>query len=554
MERHALVARSGALLATASALLFAGCGPHAADRSPEAERTLEPAPDAACAPPPGDSAWADAVEDASPTFDADGKGLRLTGRLLDASGRPLARHRVRADATVGGGCTFEIVESVAATDGEGRFTTDFARMDRGSVKNVSLFVLADPDVLIGGASMALPADGSQVVDLGDRRMIEAEDWCEGVVVDDVDRPVAGAELLLLSTRSIESVTTVSDGQGRFKLRGVGRCEAGTLLITTSWVGEQIMDGLPFTPGDRAARFVVRRRGGISGRLVFERYVPTGDLRVEARLGNSTTSVHVGEDGMFCVRGLDPGLHRVAVKLPEGGPSTELVVVEDVRVVGEEIGRDPRLAEIDLRPWIQPLELHVSDLAGSPVNGDVFEAVNDGGRARKLGEVHDGMAILAVTRPTDLEIRSAGRRTAFVPAASGRADVVVEDALPVRVRFLPVLPPIGSWSVRVLLEPSSDCDAWTDGSRCDGGDGALLHLPRPGSYLLELRIGLEPQDHVDSGSSSTPALSIQLPRAVRRIQIADQKLEQVFEIALASDVVERMVDTVEESRAKWRERK
>lgn len=281
-------------------------------------------------------------------------GARLSGRVVDAFGNPVAGARVFAGRG-GRGAALAIDELdpelypwvrrvEARTDAAGRFTLERA-----------------PE---GGSSIAVRASGfaplrterrldeARARELGDL-VLEASVVLEGRVLDRSGRPVAGVELVPLSNLPTPFAGSDPQAEGRAALATTD--ESGAFRIDELAAGpfrlrvahpehpEQLLQGTTDAPGERRAGLLVTLEDGalIDGRVVGSLEDRPGELVVRAQLAAGragsfdpfapSRSAPVGPDGAFVLRGLAAAaeyelrvLEREA-RRPFGAELSDLVV-------------------------------------------------------------------------------------------------------------------------------------------------------------------------------------------------------------------------------------
>lgn len=474
------------------------------------------------------------------------RGVRVRGRLLDVEGMPYARRSVRVRVSSDSGCMRSVGEVKCGTDDGGRLDVVVAEFESAANKLIDLLVESERDVLIGRVRSEGGCEAGFVLDLGDRIVVPSEPWCAGVVVDGAGLPVAGANLGVFSN-TCEQAFFTSDAAGRFEIRGIGTCVANSMRIWTTSVGGMATDDATFRPGDSDLRVVARPRGVLEGRIACDSFVAHEQLLVDVRSGEAGTQVQPAADGSFRVPSLVPGRYDVVLSFL-GGAREELARFEGVEVSGATVVRDPRLANVDLRGRLRRVDLRVRDTAGRPLHGAVF--VGGGvGVGRRLADVRDGAAVIAVGHPTLIEVWSAGHRPARVTPSGDFVDVTLDDGLPVRVRIVPWEPSHGLWSAQLRLVSSAEAREASVLAPYTGGSGASLCVPQAGTYEFELYTPLSLEGGVDAnGNFEHP---VAMTNGTCRVGIADDPQEQYFEIALDPEAVRAMVAKAEETWAEWR---
>ena len=474
-------------------------------------------------------------------------GPRLTGRLLDGQGRPWARRHVRAEIESVWGCIGTSEKTAFETDEQGGFSADCSKFRWSEYNSLELLVEGEPGVVMGRITSKLPAEFVPVIDVGDRIVEENVLWCAGVVVDDDGSPVPGAEVIGFA-RASSYPSAVTGEDGRFTLRGVACYEDATLTVLAGPAGFADCRDVPFTPCTRDVRIVVSRTRGLAGRVVLDPGVREGEVRVLLDGNGSLTANRVEDDGSFRFRSCAPGDYRVTFEANDGSPPTPLAVFEHVRVESGKVARDPRLQEVDLRGRIVHLELAVRDAAGDPVDlARVIEPAHADRPERLLTWIHAGRATLTLTHPTDLEVRSSGHRTAFVPAATGRVDVTLAPPLPVRVRVVPHALPIRLASVALRRAPVRDQEGERACAEFEGAESRPIDVGRPGPQVMTLQIA-EEERFLEGDVPLTRHLEVHLAPEDALVTIADSPDEQWVEVRVDDEAVKRTLAAIEAARA------
>jgi hypothetical protein len=130
---------------------------------------------------------------------------------------------------------------------------------------------------------------------------------DGIVVDEHDRPVAGAEITVEAAagRSRE----VSDAQGRFRIVLAAGARYASLRARK---GELASAEVTVNPGDREALRLVIARTSIAGIVVDTRGRPAPGVRVYPRSVMVDASAITDAKGHFELSGLAPGDHALLV--------------------------------------------------------------------------------------------------------------------------------------------------------------------------------------------------------------------------------------------------
>ncbi|MEZ6037814.1 MAG: sigma-70 family RNA polymerase sigma factor [Planctomycetota bacterium] len=227
--------------------------------------------------------------------------LRITGRLLDAAGAPLANAPVVAVGSTFVGSSNQLLESLIG--GQGRVRSDSSgRFELGGLSARDYVVRAiDPRTLLVLESAAIAA-GTVDVELREPAGAFAE-RVQGVVVDRFGQPVAGAAVWLnatllrgptMSQSQPRNDGVVTDADGRFAIercprRGVQVVVGGDGLCTTR-TDVPLDDGPLRFEVTRRLRFRLRALGGVPA-TAFEVRDETGAVLFTTELRPDIESTH-----------------------------------------------------------------------------------------------------------------------------------------------------------------------------------------------------------------------------------------------------------------------
>ncbi len=286
-----------------------------------------------------------------------------------------------------------------------------------------------------GPTTSAPAVGSEPATAGGAppaQAPEADGAFLGIVVDEADRPIAGATVRVVSGwgagRGIDPAgyppaTTGPDGRFRFAARG----DVSTLYVTARAAGRA-----PARAGEALAR-------GTEKRIVL---VPTAPIRVT--VAEKGSGAPVGEASVRAFAGSDPGSGaasdeavtdargRATLATP-GGRASVLVLPRDHAPAARH-GLFVGVEGLDVTIAVDPggrIEGRVVDPAGRPVAGAWVLALSSPGRESRTTTDAEGSFVLAHVSlaETILAARAAGHPRAHVacPASTG-ATRTVEIAL------------------------------------------------------------------------------------------------------------------------------
>lgn len=278
---------------------------------------------------------------------------------------------------------------------------------------------------------------------------------DGLVVDEAQRPVAGAEIWLGKWADLASGALVahSAADGAFHLAGLNHANLGARArgyrpskVTYYYAanGALVHAQLVLQSGGGAVAGSVRDWHGapVAGAVV--RIGPSGSREPDAADANWGTCVHSDEAGNFSVDGLAPGtspvlarkagfaLQRGTVEVPEDGS-----------------------AELALVLWQESaLEGHVHDALGAPVPDALLRVGEDDGVFRATARTQaDGSFRVGA-------LEGGRKLTAWIEEAPGSARTEFVS-LPGRTEtWEAVLDPLGEIRGRVLDERGEPLARWT----------------------------------------------------------------------------------------------
>ncbi|MBN2129565.1 MAG: carboxypeptidase regulatory-like domain-containing protein [Sedimentisphaerales bacterium] len=275
----------------------------------------------------------------SPAAPAD--SVTLTGRVLDAEDKPVAGAEVRfvemVDSETASRYSEIKLQGKITTEPDGAFSFSVPRADES--RNGMITAHKEP-LALGWAGWRMQEDEQR-----DIRLAEPE-ALSGVVVDENDRPVAGAEVFIAAGRigpreqeqhllgplSSRLLVTTTDAAGRFTLTGlpvhatfeVGARKPRYATITSFPRTEYARDTLQFTPPHDDIRLVMPAEARIKGIVVEQdtgRPVPGVTVNIWSR---NTISYFrppppvSKEEGTFEFGALLPDTYTVGLATPREG--------------------------------------------------------------------------------------------------------------------------------------------------------------------------------------------------------------------------------------------
>ncbi|MEO8359674.1 MAG: carboxypeptidase-like regulatory domain-containing protein [Vicinamibacteria bacterium] len=271
-----------------------------------------------------------------------GRGESVSGRVVDASGKPVAMAQVRRGP--------DGVPTSTNKDGLFRFDDVEERGPRVfAAANRSLSVTA-PGFEAQAAAEKLSGTPFTV------RLKPTTAHVTGLLKEWSGKPATNAVVRVVGDAVTRWVRT--DAAGKFDIQGPplkkGRIQALGLD------GSSLETALPATPSANAATFTLQRPASIEGRITRSdtgRFVPS--VKVEARTGGTNLVVRSSTDGRYKISGLPEGSYRVSF-------DEKTFVALDRREVELAAG-EAKILDVALTPAVT-LVGRVSDERGQPIAG------------------------------------------------------------------------------------------------------------------------------------------------------------------------------------------
>ena len=337
---------------------------------------------------------------ARPAPVAPGPGIKLAGRVIDATGRPVGGAKVEvADMqTLATVSPHQLVE----TDAEGRFRVDKLGDNRPIPAGPGhLVVVRLSDGRSFDVAAVPPQDGAEAtvrlpVQLVGGPVGPAEvaaDEVAGVVVDARGRPVAGAAVG--SVASYRPREGVSDERGHFRFR---TRQGETTEFRVSKAGYAPADFLRYPIGPAGLVVVLDEQTYFEGRVLGPDGKPAGDVAIQADSGPKRgtggiltacmTQGRSGPDGRYRLA-VAPGVYEFQVRVPGVGV---------LRLPDQAIAPDEAQAlDLKLIPGIEFRARVVDAADGKPVTGfplkgppeTPVEAVTDADGMIRLADLMPG---------------------------------------------------------------------------------------------------------------------------------------------------------------------
>ncbi|MBK7877645.1 MAG: hypothetical protein IPJ77_18310 [Planctomycetes bacterium] len=363
---------------------------------------------------------------------------RLFGRLVDVGRAPVANAELSVRVELSPATKRAVFLYETKTDARGAFEL---ALDRPAEGATGLALRFEPvELAAEGAAVevavALPLDADR--DLGELVLQAQSVVIDGVLVDETERPVAGAHVLVLpdqkdprskgdpAAAKLAARTVRTSAEGRFAVHGTPwPCRA---RVDVHQEGFASSTGNLFEPGARDVRIVLARPGAVEGSVLLAERVETDWLRLEARRagGRGTYLATFESDGRFRIERMEPGTYEVRAAW---GGDDALASIPGVVV---EAGRTRTLAPIDLRAAVRAVRLTVTDEEGASLNGVCAYTEASAGKPQRVGVVGGQALLLARALPLKLVVGAAGYRTRTLEGVD--ADLTVALARGPRVRI------------------------------------------------------------------------------------------------------------------------
>lgn len=512
----------------------------------------------------------------------------ISGRVLSAEGLPLASASLDGtltvedrDASVQGP-----VQSVGfVTDPEGRFHLEIVeRLPSNGTRTLVLRPLERPTT----RPRARAAVDEAIVDLtrpldpgetpiGDVRLGKSPLLVSGVVLDDANRPVAGALVRVERERlgSSNGTSEESDWEslsfgddmfrtdelGRFELRAgfaSGRYRASVAETSSAFPGRPHV----FVPPAESVELRLHAAGGISGSVLRGDDLPADDVRVMAVIQGLETwpersrAVNAGDrpkaSGEFTLAPLRPDRFDVTVYVRD----ERVVHVADVEVRSSETSRDARLQAIDLR-HLKSFTISVVDRDGTPIDGASVRCISAGASAESLGRTMRsgarGRVRVLATGPSDLVVGAAGYRPVTVRGVASDTTVTVSRGVPVRVVLTNAAelpgPPLAARLELVHIEAYDQ--SRRDGANLHPGARAFGEVNR-GTGAATFTVGMPGRHRVHlyvlGPIESETLASTSVEASPRFLEVAESDREQTFDVTIAEGAIAKGLERLERMRA------
>jgi hypothetical protein len=467
--------------------------------------------------------------------------VKLLGRALDESGRPLARSTLRGTLETALDPTgSEPVEERIASDEEGRFSWELPA-DLSSEVRASLRLRRRGIELT--ARLKLPAVLAGEHDLGSVVLSAPPLLARGRLIDASGAPVPGARIQLLRSRptaawhqeEVRRVSTRSGEDGRFALQALP--PEGELSLRATAPGF-----LPSTRdiqvGEEVGDWTLGRQGGVRGRILLDPDIPASELRVEATPFSSVSSlrgpVSLQADGSFHMEGLGLVPYRFKLEAePWAGPG--LVLWERVLLGAEAVGAELDLGTFDARGRLASTRLRIEDASGRLVRDihieSPMEIQGPGAHAMNLRYSFGGLSpgeeeyrVWHLREGSSGEVFAHRFRRVPMEFDGGRHHLTMRPALPVRIDLEEFGRLPAGVSLAVKLSPSEG-EGRSHFLPMAQGTGEF-HLDAAGTYRLGFYLGSGGSFGFEHSSEGQSIAVLELPEL------------QTFRVAIPPDLLAR----------------
>ncbi len=406
-------------------------------------------------------------------------------------------------------------------------------------------------------SRTLPAG---TTDLGDIPLDRGPLLCAGIVTDASGNPLPEARLSV--SQAVKSGDRVMwprfpcsgrsslKADGSFSLHQLdGRAQpAGPLRLRVTCSGFVNSEELEFVPGAAGLRIVLEQSGGIAGafRLGPDLQAKSIALRVES--GSRTDYRSLRSDGSFEIRGLSVGPARLVAYLRSAAPAqrkASRIVIDNIVVLGGEVTRDPRCADIRLAGSIPGLSVTVRNGSGFPIQRAGIQVLGH----RSILTDRNGVASFHPdVLPVRVRITAFGYRDVEIVDLASSREVALEPGLSIKLST--EARPIGkspAYHLGFFLYHVSSSGkrsrlvygaSYPVKSRFfDEHGSARVPVPGPGVYIVEPYVYVSSKDKV--GRSGRP----EMPHE-HRITVLESEQTQSYRVPISQSRLDALVKKLE----------
>lgn len=428
--------------------------------------------------------------------DADPLVPTVEARAVDRERQPIANARL-AVRTFAGTPPVPTRFTYVRTDSDGRFQLGIhdEHFEEGPIRLLVCETTGDQSI-VRGAEVPLPKELKiEVVPIGDVVLERGTRIASGRVVDTAGAPIANAEVSLLAREVSYGIFAdwlrdSTDESGRFEIHGWLEAARLNLRASRSGYGARVV---AIELGTSGLDIALHAAGSIAGSVLFADGFPFHEIQVhcsrEAVNSGSGAWYQVRADGQFLVPELDPGTHRVQLRV-RGEPEV-LVDAGGIVVRAGEVSADPRLQGVDLRARLHRFELRVRAHDGRALSEiETHWRPSESQEALRYGFSHNGRETFVSTKERiDVTVTADGFRTAHITGLTGSRDVVLQPAIEIELVLKGATPPPAPFALVPILvaEDESEAEAgWGEMPFNELGT-ARRRIPAPGKYRVQFGI-------------------------------------------------------------------
>ncbi|HTF87121.1 MAG TPA: hypothetical protein VK843_01845 [Planctomycetota bacterium] len=431
-----------------------------------------------------------------------GPYARITGRLIDATGVPLASHSIEAQSiNAPGEARYGRTFFSARTDTQGRFVASLrARELDGAGPRLRVHASIGGGLALEGIAdwPGQQANDShapaRVVDLGDLLVASLDFLASGRVVDARGKPPELWRRVRFQLHCLEpdlgtrwhQLDASLDRNGQFRIGGTLPVQRFELRARVH--GSSPSQAVEVVRGGENLLLVLREGCWIKGQVLRPEEISIDDLdftiRCVAPLAGESEfadGYETFEDGRFKSMALMPGTYSVAVDFGEQELARrEAVLPED--------GAVAQLEVIDLRELIHAIHIQVVAEGAARIEDGSIHAMEGLESSSDASLTREGTAILAsLTKTIDVIVNVPGFQTARFDGVSNGAVLPLERGFAILLRIVnpPQLPSGQLLELELELETDDPVGHWAGSSiaRLDAFGLAAFTLPSYGHYTI-----------------------------------------------------------------------
>jgi len=421
----------------------------------------------------------------------------LVGRLLDADGNPLRSRKISGSLNDVGLHSMGSGSQMLRTDGEGGFRYPIRETYQpGSLRQLFLF---SPDPKRKDVGYQVVLDLSQeyapgLYPVGDQQMALQPAIATGVVLDEGGAPVVGVALQLqygepdpfrqqqMAWRWLPQLSTKTDADGRFTLRGTTQKPSLRIAATHP-------DFLPqeweTKAGATGLRLTLARAVTVRGHFLLPLSANSHETNLLVFQEGERPSFQTRPDaqGGFHLDQLPP---KAITLVLQSDYLDEELWRQDLSLAGVDTEGVLDLGEIDLRPYLHVLHLHVLDQDGKEVRDAIAGSLDNFHRS---GHGQNPLLLLSARPSVDVEVSAEGFRPTILENLSVDQDVVLQKPyrLQIQVDGLELIPEgfrVDIYSRRRFQKGITRGSPFFSYESATAS-GTWFDLPYPGGYELKL---------------------------------------------------------------------